>query len=222
MTLRRARQFLDGLDRDPARQFVKWTYYLDEDRKQHLLRHDGVEHGSARAAALPSDRIVRRFLAESVLPDPGNRLLHLDLRTFLVDNILEYTDKMSMAVGLEVRVPYLDSRLVEHSFSIPFAGKLRGGTSKAVLKEVCGDLLPPTSAKAPKKGFNAPLGQWMRGPLDRYFDDCMRRDVVQRQGLLSWDYLQRLREEHRTGKRDNSYALFSIIMFDTWYRQYLA
>lgn len=221
MTLRRARQFLDGLDDDFAKQFVNWTYFLTEGQKRSLLREVGqAENGQGRGL-LPSERIVRRSLSESTLEDFGNRVLHADVQTFLPDNILEYTDKMSMAVSLEVRVPYLDYRFVEHSLRIPFEHKLRGGKGKAILKEVFADLLPEENIRAPKKGFNFPLAVWMRDHFDDYFDRHMGQPQVEHEGILNWAYIQLLREQHRAGKADNSYALFSIIMFDVWYRKYM-
>ena len=128
---------------------------------------------------------------------------------------------MSMAVGLEVRVPYLDHRVVEHSLAIPFEDKLRGSKSKVILKDAFADLLPEASHKAPKKGFNVPLAIWMRDSLDGYFDRQMSRSVVEKEGILSWEYIQLLRHQHRTGKRDNSYQLFAIMMFDVWYGKYI-
>jgi len=221
MTLRRARQLLDGLDEDIARQFVNWTYFLNGREKAALLRANAQGNQYAHGAGLPSERIVQQYLDESPLPDIGNRMLHLDVQTFLVDNILEYTDKMSMAVGLEVRVPYLDHRIVEHSLTIPFGHKLRGKHSKIILRDAFADLLPPLSQKAPKRGFNAPLAVWMRDHLDSYFDRYMSREAVAEQGIFVWEALQHLRHLHRTGKRDTSYALFAILMFDVWYRTYL-
>jgi asparagine synthase (glutamine-hydrolysing) len=220
MTLRRARQFLDGMDEDFARQFVNWTYFLNEGQKRSLLRQ--VAETESGAGFLPSERIIRRSLDESRLSDFGNRVLQTDVETFLPDNILEYTDKMSMAVSLEVRVPYLDYRLVERSLRIPFERKLNKGRGKAILKETFADLLPEENRNAPKKGFNFPLAVWMRDRFDGYFDRYMDQESVRRDGILNWEYIQLLREQHRTGKADNSYPLFSIIMFDVWFRKYIA
>jgi len=221
MTLRRARQFFEGLDEDFARQFMRWTYFLDEEQKRSLIHpklRTGLQGGNG---FLPSDRIIRQYLADSPLQDFGNRVLHLDVQTFLLDNLLEYTDKMSMAVGLEVRVPYLDHRVVQHSLTIPFPYKLRGGKSKIILKEAFTDLLPGVDRQAPKKGFNVPLAIWMRDHLDPYFDRYLGRAEVERQGIFDWEYIQLLRHQHRNGKWDNSYELFAIIMFDMWHRKYI-
>ena len=221
MRLHRARRFMEGLDSDDARQFVKWTYFFDEDAKAQVL-HPSLRHESSWGEAfLPADRNARQHLLDSPFDDSGNRLLHLDVQTFLVDNILEYTDKMSMAVALEVRVPYLDHRVVESSLSMPFSYKLRGAESKVILKDAFHDLLPSGSAHAQKKGFNVPLAIWMRDFLGQYFDRYMSRVEVERIGIFNWEHIQRLRKQHNTGKRDNSYELFSLIMFDVWRRKYI-
>jgi asparagine synthase (glutamine-hydrolysing) len=219
-TLRRAREFLDGLDDDFATEFVNWTYFLNEEQKGLLL--PGPRERAARNGGfLASSRIVDALLSENASSEIGNQALAVDLQTFLPDNILEYTDKMSMAVGLEVRVPYLDYRVVEHSLGMPFSYKLRSGAGKVILKEAFADLLPPANATAPKKGFNFPLAVWMRDYFDKYFDAYMGREELAKQGIFNWDYIKLLREQHRTGKNDNSYPLFSLIMFDVWHRKYI-
>jgi asparagine synthase (glutamine-hydrolysing) len=220
--LYRLGQFLGGLDRDVARQFVNWVYFFDEQEKSTLLKGLTQNGQTATRRLLPAERAFRQYLEEDTLTDFGNRMLHLDVRTFLVDNILEYTDKMSMATSLEVRVPFLDPRVVEYSLNIPFRYKLRNGQGKAILKDTFAELLPEANQQLPKKGFNAPLAQWMTTHLDSYFDRLMTKEEVTRQGLLNWDHIQLLRSQHRMGKRDNSYELFSILMFDVWYRKYLS
>lgn len=214
--LQRARQFFDGLDADFSRQFVKWTYYLNEAEKRSLLAPalEGIR-------LEPSDRIFSRAFAACGLADLGNRVLATDVQTFLVDNLLEYTDKMSMSVGLEVRVPYLDVRLAEHSFSMPFSAKLRRGRTKVALKEACRDLLPNDNDALPKKGFVLPLAIWMRDRLDRYFDEYMPRARTEQLGFFNSSYIQTLREIHKSGRCDYSYELFSIMMFDSWHRHHM-
>jgi asparagine synthase (glutamine-hydrolysing) len=216
MRLRRARQFLDGLDTDFSRQFVKWTYYLNEDEKRNLLAP--LLNGKQLE---PSERVFSRVFTECGLADLGNRVLAADMQTFLVDNLLEYTDKMSMSMGLEVRVPYLEPRLVEYTLSMPFATKLRGKWTKLALREACRDLLPQNNDAMPKKGFVPPLAIWMRDRLDKYFDQYMPVGRTKQLGFFDPAYIQTLRETHRSGRCDYSYELFSIMMFDSWHRHHM-
>jgi asparagine synthase (glutamine-hydrolysing) len=126
-----------------------------------------------------------------------------------------------MAWSLELRVPYLDPRVVELAFLIPFGRKLNSAASKAIVRDAFADLIPRENLRMQKKGFNVPLGAWMRTRLDRYFDELLPRDYVEREGIFNHDYITLLREEHRRGRRDNAYELFAILIFDTWYRKYM-
>ena len=214
MRLRRIREFFEGWSPDPVRRFVAWTYFLDDEQKIALLRQTGE-------VLAPSDRIVAAHVNLQEADRDGNQWLMADVATFLIDNVLAYTDRMSMAVGLEVRVPYLDHELVELAFRIPFEDKLQGRRTKAVLREAFRGLIPDHVLDGPKKGFNVPLGLWIRDELDVYFDRYMNAEWVNDQNLFNWEEIQRLRSEHRSGRRDNSYPLFGILMFDIWYRRYL-
>lgn len=213
--LHRLRALLGGLDPDPAAQYLKWVYYLDEERKAELLRpRDEVTGESARILAAHLAQIPAEW-------DEGNRFSFLDVETFLPDNLLEYSDRMSMACGLELRVPFLDPRLVELAFRIPFREKMNRGGSKQILRRAFADLIPAEHRRLPKKGFNLPLGIWMRERFDRCFDELLPREYVEREGIFNYQAIARLRDEHRRGQRDNAYELFAILLFDTWYRKYM-
>jgi asparagine synthase (glutamine-hydrolysing) len=90
-----------------------------------------------------------------------------------------------------------------------------------IMRDAFADLIPPENLRMPKKGFNVPLGSWMRTKLDRYFDELLPRAYVEREGIFNYHYLSHLRAEHRRGQRDNAYELFAILIFDTWYRKYM-
>lgn len=213
--LHRIRALLAGLDDDEATQYLQWVYYLNEERKTQLLKpHAGGMRPAARILAEHLRDIPREL-------EDGNRFSLLDVQTFLPDNLLEYSDKMSMAWALELRVPYLDPRVVEFAFKLPFSTKLNRRGNKVILRETFADLIPPEHQRAPKKGFNVPLGNWMRTKLDRYFDELLPRSYVEHEGIFHYDYIQLLRTEHQRGQRDNGYELFAILIFDAWYRRYV-
>lgn len=230
MGLRRARKFLEGLDADFPRQFVKWTYFFDEPAKAQLLFPRS--HNGANGSCDSSERCIRLASTRSALWEFENRMLHTDVLTFLPDNVLEYTDKMGMAVALEARVPLLDFRFVEFSLNVPFSLKLKGGQSKWLLRETFPEFFPPPAWIAPKRGFNAPLAHWMLNAFDAYFEPPARPGPAQelfgddagatwREGILNPTFVQELRGQHKRGLRDNSYELFAILMFDVWWRKYI-
>jgi asparagine synthase (glutamine-hydrolysing) len=229
--LRRARQFASGMHLRHIKRFAHWTYFMDGSDKRSLLMNQNGPISSVAA----SDRILNDLYDKSELTDENNRLLHVDVGSFLVDNLLEYTDKMAMAVSLESRVPLLDQDFVEFSLNVPFRHKLAGGRTKVLLRNVFSSMLPPEAQKAPKKGFNAPLSQWVRTIFDTYFDgngrnshsqaDIFGHDIGatwREEGILNRSYVEQLRHLHRNGKADCSYELFSILVFDVWWRKYMS
>jgi asparagine synthase (glutamine-hydrolysing) len=230
--LRRARKFLGGLDSDFFVQYANWTYFLSEDQKLRLL--PGRLRGASSCNNLHSSvDALRSAYAQSQLNDEDNRILHMDLKTFLVDNILDYTDRMSMATALEVRVPLLDTTFVEMSLNAPFPSKFRNGEPKAILIDSFAEFFPAEARHAPKRGFNAPLALWAAKLFDPYFDAALRSRHPLRKvlgddvgaawndGILDLNFIQQLRRQHRQGKRDNSHELFACILFDVWWRKYI-
>jgi asparagine synthase (glutamine-hydrolysing) len=230
--LRRARKFLGGLDSDFFVQYANWTYFLNEDQKLRLI-HGGVRGTSPCNNLHSSVDTLRSAYAQSRLRNQDNRILQMDLKTFLVDNILEYTDRMSMATALEVRVPLLDTAFVEMSLNTPFAYKCRSGESKAILIDAFEEFFPPGARHAPKRGFNAPLALWTGKLFDPYFDASLLGSHPLRKrlgddigaawndGILDLNFIQELRLQHRHGTRDNSHELFACILFDVWWRKYI-
>lgn len=215
-TLRQLKRLLRGVGFDLTEQYLRWIFSFTEEEKRNLLTLPGY------AQIQPTSRFLREELA--MLPKevgPCGKLLHADLKSWLVDNLLEYTDKMSMAVALEVRVPFLDHRLVELSTQIPFHDKVRGGNLKVLLKETFSDLLPKEIREAPKRGFSPPIVQWVDTVFDRYFDETLTRKKVQQQGIFSWGALQNLRQSHRLRRQNVSAELLAVITFDAWFRRYI-
>jgi asparagine synthase (glutamine-hydrolysing) len=152
----------------------------------------------------------------------------------LVDNLLEYTDRMSMAVGMEVRVPLLEPEVVAYALNVPFSWKLGARSSKIIERDAFQRFLTPEVRRGAKRGFNAPLGIWMRGPLAEYIvasqqdrhplKDVLGADIGASwgdEGVLNWSYIDKLRRAHREGRHDLSYELFAVIAFDVWWRKYI-
>jgi asparagine synthase (glutamine-hydrolysing) len=158
------------------------------------------------------------------LPDsvaPLERMLALEQRFFLADHNLTYTDRMSMAVGVEVRVPFLDLDLVEFAARIPVGLKQRGSEGKWVLKKTMEPYLPHEVIYRPKSGFGAPLRRWMRHDLRELLGDLLSIDSLKRRGLFDPDAVQRLIAANDSGKVDASYTLLSLLCIEIWCRRFL-
>lgn len=176
----------------------------------------------AAVAGLRADQPMQDFL-EGIPPGPTRleRMLTLEQRFFLGDHNLIYTDKMSMAAGVEVRVPFLDRDLVELAARIPGRYKQRGRTGKWVLKKAMEPYLPRDVIYRPKTGFGAPLRRWMRHDLRELLGDLLSQESLRRRGLFDPVAVQRLVADNDAGRRDASYTLLSLLCIEIWCRAFL-
>mgnify|MGYP001490247914 CR=1 FL=1 len=149
------------------------------------------------------------------------KMLSLDQRFFLSDHNLNYTDKMSMAAGVEVRVPFLDPDLVELSSRIPDHCKQRGFTSKWVLREAFKDYLPREIIQRPKTGFGLPVRRWLRNELREMLFDYLSSDRLRSRGLFDVEAVRNLMHRNDIGKIDAAYPLFAILCIEIWARNFM-
>jgi asparagine synthase (glutamine-hydrolysing) len=152
---------------------------------------------------------------------PLDRVLALEQRFFLADHNLTYTDKMSMAVGVETRVPFLDLDLVEFAARIPIGLKQRGTVGKWVLKKAMEPYLPHDVIYRPKSGFGAPLRRWMRHELRPLVGDLLSERSLRSRGLFDPRAVERLIKQNDTGEVDAAYTLLSLLGIEIWCRTYL-
>ena len=149
--------------------------------------------------------------------DPLNRILYVDLKTYLADDILVKVDRMSMAHGLEVRAPFLDHRLVEMVARLPGRTKVPGAATKPLLRAVLEGRIPRSAWDRPKHGFTAPIGRWLRtGLRDGVEEKLFSRSSLGRE-LFDLKGLRRLWEDHLGGRRDHAHELWMLLMLETWY-----
>lgn len=152
---------------------------------------------------------------------PLDKMLALEQRFFLADHNLIYTDKMSMAAGMEVRVPFLDLDLVEYAARIPLGLKQRGRVGKWVLKKAMEPYLPRDVIYRPKSGFGAPLRRWMQHELRPLLGDLLSVDSLRRRGLFDPAAVQRLIAKNDSGQVDAAYTLLSLLSIEIWCRAYI-
>ena len=149
------------------------------------------------------------------------RMLLLEQRFFLADHNLIYTDKMSMAAGVETRVPFLDLDLVEFAARMPSEYKQRGGTGKWVLKQAMAPYLPHEVIYRPKTGFGAPLRRWMKNELREVLGDLLSAESLKRRGLFDPVAVRRIIAADDAGRADASYTLLSLLCIEIWCRRFI-
>jgi asparagine synthase (glutamine-hydrolysing) len=152
--------------------------------------------------------------------DPLSRMLYFDTKTWLVDDLLIKADRMSMATSIELRVPFLDHRLVEYAASVPSRYKIRGHDTKFILKRIMRGHLPPRIVQRRKMGFPTPLQIMFRGELFDYAHDTLLSQQATGRGYFDADAVKRLLLDHRHGRAANHREIWQLLVLEEWHRRF--
>ncbi len=210
-TLRLAKGFLASAEMSADERYRSYLQVLDRDIVSALL---------LQPEAAGVDPLLQAF-ASAGNKDELNRMFAVDAETQLPDDLLMLTDKMSMAVSLECRVPLLDHQLVELAAAMPAAIKVRGGRLKHVMKAALADLLPDDILNRKKRGFGTPMGAWLKRELAPLLRRLLAPDVVSARGLFRQPVVDQLMADHEANRIDGTDALLALMNLEIWSRIYL-
>jgi asparagine synthase (glutamine-hydrolysing) len=177
-----------------------------------------VEEGLLLGARDPHGEEMRCY--DEAAGSPLDRMSRTDLQNYLV-RLLMKQDQMSMAASIESRVPFLDHELVEHVAALPADAKLRGLTTKAVLRRALVGLVPREILTRPKMGFPVPIGRWLRGPFWPVVREFVLSPRAVERGLFRQSELIRLAAEHHSGAADHGERLWLLVNLEIWHRVFL-
>jgi asparagine synthase (glutamine-hydrolysing) len=218
LSLKGARALRHLASRPADAYAMKHAYGMFErDAKSRLYSPDfagSVRHADALAP-------FRDLYARCRSADPMDRALYVDVHTYMVDDILTKVDRMSMAVSLEAREPLLDHQLLEFAARVPTSLKLRDGRGKYLLRKALDRKIPREILERGKHGFEAPIGEWLRGPLAAMTGDLLCDGRLRDRGLFNDREVARLWTEHRDGRADHRHRLWQLVMLELWFRQFV-
>ncbi|WP_016957049.1 asparagine synthase (glutamine-hydrolyzing) [Catenovulum agarivorans] len=214
---RKACSLLNTLAVDPAMGFYYSNAFITDKTWLSLVN----EQTSAELAGYHPSKITLDKYSQADGPDHLAKVLYTDLKTFLPGGILVKADRMSMANSLEVRAPLLDYTVVEQAAKIPSEYKFNQGDKKHILKNIFKPLLPDEILYRKKMGFSVPLADWFRGEIKHIAEDKL---LTNNAGLVKYfkaDAIKKLWDEHQAAKHDHGAVLWSLLMFQMWWDEYV-
>lgn len=215
--INKAKRFAEGMSYSPELGHARWRLFADDQVRDQLFTGEARSQMTGRANAhILSLHDRARNLS------PIGQSLYVDVKSYLVDNILTKVDRMSMAVSLESRVPFLDKELAEIAFQIPDHLKVSGGQTKVLLKRVAARHVPHSCVYRKKEGFSIPIKHWLGMQFRPIMEDLLSKSRIEGAGIFNWSSIDRLKREHLTGIANHSHTLWSLIVFEAWRRKWLA
>ena len=221
-----------SVDKPIVRRLRKLTSNIDTSQIDRLVGHFGWINKvvlknifSKKNQNFKSEYNPLNILKESLRNIPEekdllNQMLYLEMKYFLTDHNLNYTDKMSMAAGVEVRVPFLDKELVEFSTQIPTNLKMKGITTKYILKKVMEKYLPSEVIYRSKSGFGAPVRKWIMEDMDQIIQNYLSKSNIDKRNIFDFVEIQKLINDNKAGKIDASYTIWSLLSIESWMQQF--
>jgi asparagine synthase (glutamine-hydrolysing) len=208
-------RFQQGLGLPWQHAHAVWRQIHTEEQKRRVLA-PGIINGHNRLF-----ETYDRYYEKSRSTDMLDQLLYVDTRFYLPNDMLVKVDRMTMAHGLEARVPFLDYTVVEFAASLPSEYKLRGGTGKYLLRKLMADRLPETTLKRRKEGFNIPVSRWLRGELRELLQDTLTPIRLREVGLWQSEPIVQMVQDHQARKADYGHQLWGMLTFMLWWDQFM-
>lgn len=214
--LNKVKRFVEGASNPASLSHARWRIFVNETLRNELFTRDATAK-----IQTPAIEHINLLFDQAGDREPLDKSLYVDVRSYLCDNILTKVDRMSMAVSLETRVPYLDKDLVELAFKVPERYKLEGNETKAILKRVAARVVPRECVYRPKEGFSIPIKHWLNHEFLPLVDEHLGRESIDQGGIFSWKTVDRLKQEHQRGTANHSHILWALIVFHDWRKRWL-
>jgi len=211
------RRFLDAVELDRARRYMRWIGFFDEEFKKKLY----TDEFHREIQGLDSCNLLRDLFKNAKHSDSIDMALYVDILFGLQSDLLVKMDIASMANSLETRSPLLDHHLIEFSASLPSHFKIRDFSSKFIFKRTLRGLLPEAILKRPKRGFAIPVDKWFRGALKGYLIDTILSPRALKRGYFKPERIKGLVESHSSGKNNYGQHLWGLLVLELWHKRFI-
>jgi asparagine synthase (glutamine-hydrolysing) len=215
--LRRLKRFVLAMDTTPERRYAHWIILLSDLDKERLY----TPEFRTRMAEMDSLTLLEKAYATADSPNFVERTQFVDIQTYLPDDLLVKVDIATMIHSLEGRSPFLDHELAEFAARLPAGYKLRGRTSKYILKQALRNYLPESILHRDKQGFGMPVGRWFRRELRSVAYDVLLDPHTLQRGILDGDAVRALLDEHVSGQVNHGYRIWQLLFLELWFRTYV-
>ncbi|MCK4401027.1 asparagine synthase (glutamine-hydrolyzing) [bacterium] len=215
--LRRFRRFAESMDYSPERRYIRWISIFDNERKKDLYTPFFRE----AVQGIDAFSYAENYYNNNAYSDFLDRTLFVDIMTYLPGDLLVKVDIAAMANSLEARSPFLDHKFMEFAASIPSNLKLKGLTSKYILKKAFSELVPTPILKRRKMGFGVPISHWFRNELKDYLQDTLLSRRCLERGYFQAKYLKLIIDEHISGRYDHGYRLWALLNLELWQQMFI-
>ena len=215
--VRDAKRFLQAASLPKSERYLRWVSVFDANAKRELYS----ENFSHTTANVHSGDLLDPWFTGANGTGIVDAVLEADIMTYLPNDLLVKVDIATMAVSLEARSPFLDHHVIEFAASLPERLKLRGLTTKYLLKRVLRKLLPAENLGRRKMGFGVPIGHWFRGKLQPFLRETILSEKALNRGLFRPQEIKRLVELHTRSERDYSPHLWTLLMLELWFNEFI-
>jgi asparagine synthase (glutamine-hydrolysing) len=213
----KVRRFVSQAGRESSDRYLRWSGAISEQMKLDLCAPGLLE----QAAQSSTPSFMQSLFGGNGTLHIVDRVLKADTEGYLPNDLLVKVDIASMAVSLEARSPFLDHHLLEFAAALPASYKLRGLTTKRLLKRALKGLLPVENLARPKMGFGVPIARWLRGELREFLRGAILSEHAARRGYFRPEMVRLIYEQHISGKRDWGPQLWTLLMLELWHREFI-
>jgi len=207
-----AKRFVNSSDMKLSSRYFSYLSSINDHEKEQLY----TTHMANSVKYQLTEQMITRHFDNCKSSDPMDKVFYTDLKTYLPDDILTLSDRLSMYHSLELRVPFVDHELVELTAKIPSHYKVKLLTKKYLLKKIARKYLPENVISHRKQGFESPMALWLKTDLKEFCKETLNEDVIAKQGLFNYSYIQKKMNKHFNNEEKNNKLLFSLIILTLW------